>query len=188
MKYSPQIAILLLTVIVVALLVMLLKRDYTPEQETINEEVVINTPQIKEPSEQEQMEAERLRIKEAMTIHKEEIKQERRIAAIVEKPEAFTPTRIISSVGVADSVYGFEGRTPIEIEMKGDTIYQIRILSNEESPEHMDILYNGDLDKKWDGMTLREASEAEVDIVSGATFSSSAIIRSVRITAKSAIE
>ncbi len=109
------------------------------------------------------------------------------VVALVQKPKGFVPSRTISSEGVADDVSGFGGSTPVEIDMSGDTIYQVRILPNKEYPDYMNILYDGNLDKKWNGMTLREASEAEVDIISGATLSSEAIIESLRRAAKSAL-
>ncbi len=93
--------------------------------------------------------------------------------------------RKVSSASVARDVVGYEGATPVELYLDGNTIVEVRILANDESPEYMDMIYMDNLDRRWNGMSVKEAAVAPIDAVSGATFSSNAIIENVRRAAKS---
>ncbi len=105
----------------------------------------------------------------------------------VEKP-APAPKKelkVVSSAELARDVIGYEGQTPVELYIDGETIVEVRILPNSETPEYMDIIYMENLDRRWNGMSVSQAAEAAVDGATGATFTSNAIIENVRRAAKS---
>lgn len=73
---------------------------------------------------------------------------------------------------------GFHGNTPVKIYIKGNKITKIESLPNQETPAvfaRAEELYN-----KFIGKTVDEASSMTVDGVSGATYSSKALIQNVK--------
>ena len=86
----------------------------------------------------------------------------------------------ISTIGYCDDIIGFHGSIPMEINMKDGKIANIIILDNEETPDFMERVINANLVEKFYGLTPKEAVSLEIDAVSGATYSSTAIIKSVK--------
>ena len=76
-------------------------------------------------------------------------------------------------------IIGFQGPIPLAIDLKDGIIAEIRILDNVETPRYLKSVIESGLLEKFYGLSPKEASEIEVDVVSGATFSSNAIIKSV---------
>ena len=73
---------------------------------------------------------------------------------------------------------GYQGKTPVKIFIKGNKITKIESLPNQETPAvfaRAEELY-----KKFIGKTVDEASAMNVDGVSGATYSSKALIQNVK--------
>ena len=92
----------------------------------------------------------------------------------------------INTKTLCPDVEGFMGPTPVEIRIRKDTIIDIITLPNEESPSYF---YDATaLLKKWIGLTPKKGLEIEVDAVSGATFSSKALIENMRAGLKRALE
>jgi uncharacterized protein with FMN-binding domain len=83
-------------------------------------------------------------------------------------------------------VEGYIGPTPLDIRIKNDTIVDIIALNNEETPAY--FAKASSLLKKWIGHTPSEGLELEVDAVSGATFSSEALIANVKAGLEKALE
>lgn len=73
---------------------------------------------------------------------------------------------------------GYQGKTPVKIYIKGNKITKIESLPNQETPS----IYASaeELLKKFIGKTVNEASTMKVDGVSGATYSSKALIENVK--------
>jgi len=74
---------------------------------------------------------------------------------------------------------GYMGATPLEIRLKDGVIEDITALPNEETPQYFARAKKG-LFPTWLGKTAKEAKEAEVDAVTGATYSSEALIENLR--------
>ena len=92
----------------------------------------------------------------------------------------------VNTTNLCKDVDGFMGPTPIDIRIKNDTIIDIIPLSNDESPAYFRVA--SEILKKWIGLPARKGLELEVDAVSGATFSSEALIENVRAGIRKAIE
>ena len=77
-------------------------------------------------------------------------------------------------------IIGFNGNIPLEINMVDGKIASINILDNKETPGFLKKVTNSGMIEKFYGLTPREAVNLDIDAVSGATFSSNAIIKSVK--------
>lgn len=87
---------------------------------------------------------------------------------------------VINTTSIAKNVMGYGGITPVEITIENGKVTGIKALGNSESPDFFEAVIESGLLHKWDGMTLDEAIGQEVDAVSGATLSSSAVIANVQ--------
>ena len=77
-------------------------------------------------------------------------------------------------------IIGFNGVIPLEITMENGVIANINVLENKETPSFLKKVTNSGMIEKFYGLTPREAVNLDIDAVSGATFSSNAIIKSVK--------
>lgn len=87
---------------------------------------------------------------------------------------------VVSSAAYASDVQGFAGPTPLYIYIdQNGKISAIAAADNSETPSFFDRAFNT-LVEKWKGKDAQEAASAQVDAVTGATFSSKAIITNVQ--------
>ena len=86
---------------------------------------------------------------------------------------------VINTTTLADDVEGYAGPTPLKIYIKKDKIEKIEPLKNIETPKYW-ALIKRDLLNKWNGLTAKKAATQQVDVVTGATYSSEAVIENVR--------
>ncbi len=87
---------------------------------------------------------------------------------------------LINTTTLCAKYEGYNGPTPVLITLKEGKVAQVQALTNQESPAYFELLKEEKLYDRWNGLTPAEAAELEVDIVSGATYSSDAIIHNVR--------
>lgn len=89
---------------------------------------------------------------------------------------------VVCSSPYADSIIGYSGSTPLLIGISsGDTIVGIKLLANTESPGYIRKIEKKDFFKRWNGLSVKAALVSKVDVVAGATYSTSAIIQNMRI-------
>ncbi len=86
---------------------------------------------------------------------------------------------IVNTTTLTQDVIGYNGTTPLKIYIKNDKIQKIEALPNEETPGFFARVQENLLNK-WNGMTVKQAATAEVDAVSGATYSSNAVKANVK--------
>jgi len=86
---------------------------------------------------------------------------------------------IVNTTTLTQDVIGYNGTTPLKIYIKDDKIQKIEALPNDETPGFFARVQENLLNK-WNGMTVKQAATAEVDAVSGATFSSNAVKANVK--------
>ncbi len=87
----------------------------------------------------------------------------------------------VNTTELGASIIGFNGATPVEISICKGTITKIKALPNQESPRYLqEVLSSGLLDKLV-GKTVKEAKETQLDAVSGATYTSSALIENIQL-------
>ena len=75
---------------------------------------------------------------------------------------------------------GFNDFIPLEINIKAGKIESINILENKETPSFLKRVTDAGLVEKFYGLTPKQAMKLDIDAVSGATYSSNAIIKSVK--------
>ncbi|MDE7426802.1 MAG: 4Fe-4S binding protein [Muribaculaceae bacterium] len=76
---------------------------------------------------------------------------------------------------------GFNGPVPVKVYFSAEgTVDSVEALPNSETPSYFEEVVNSGLLDAWDGRTAQEALALKVDAVSGATYSSSALITNVR--------
>lgn len=88
-------------------------------------------------------------------------------------------TYVVNTTTLAKDVKGFRGNTPLNIYIKGGKVVKIEPLANHETPNFFNKVKMGLL-KKWYGMKTSKAASANVDGVTGATFSSKAVKENVK--------
>ena len=88
---------------------------------------------------------------------------------------------LVSSFLQAHKFYGYNGSTPIFIYLDNEHIVKAVVASsdNHETPSFYRDAKEGILDK-WNGMKVKDAIAHEVDVVSGATYSSQSLIDNFR--------
>lgn len=83
----------------------------------------------------------------------------------------------ISTEGMEGTIDGFAGPVPLNITIENGRISNIEVLTNSETPSFMRRAVV--LLEQWTGKTPEDALAMKVDAVSGATYSSNAIISNV---------
>lgn len=86
---------------------------------------------------------------------------------------------IINTTSLATDIEGYVGTTPVKVYIKAGKVLKVEALENEETPKYFDMVVKGLL-KKWNGLPVKTAEKSKVDVVTGATVSSEAVIENVR--------
>lgn len=93
---------------------------------------------------------------------------------------------VVYSKPASDGIKGYNGETPLLIAL--DTkkvILGVWLLANQETPKFAKRVEDAGFYKNWNGLTVKQALKKEVDTVSGATFTSNAVAKSVQAALKS---
>ena len=84
---------------------------------------------------------------------------------------------VVNTTNISRTVRGLNGPTPLKIYIKKDKITKIETLSHRETPDFFNrakaVL------KQYEGKSVKKALSTKVDAVSGATYSSKALIKNV---------
>lgn len=86
----------------------------------------------------------------------------------------------VNTQELAADVMGFNGPTPVEISICKGIITDIKVLPNQEGPRYLQRVLESGLLKGLVGKTPAEARAAKLDAVTGATYTSSALIENIR--------
>ena len=87
---------------------------------------------------------------------------------------------VLYSSPYSDNVKGFKGPTPLLIALDADgRIKNVVLLENQETPNFAQRVVDGGLYEAWNGLTPDEALNKEVDAVSGATYTSNGVKKSL---------
>ena len=84
----------------------------------------------------------------------------------------------LNTTELGKDIVGYGGTVPLEITLQDGRVKSIRALANSETPDFFTVA--SALLTKWNGKTIEDAQKMKVDAVSGATFSSKAIIGNVQ--------
>jgi len=87
---------------------------------------------------------------------------------------------VLFSSPYSDGIKGFNGPTPLLIALDAESrIKNVVLLENQETPHYAGLVVNGGLYDAWNGLTPDEALNKDVDAVSGATFTSNGVKKSL---------
>ncbi len=87
-------------------------------------------------------------------------------------------TLVVNTTSLGKDIVGYGGQVPLEVYIRDGKVTRVEALANTETPEFFKQARK--LLSRWNGLPLDEAQAQQVDAVSGATFSSRAIIGNVR--------
>ena len=87
---------------------------------------------------------------------------------------------VVNTTTIGKDVKGYIGPTPLKIYIQKNKVQKIEALKNQETPKYFAKVKRQLLDK-WNGKTVNEAMKMKVDGVTGATYSSEAVIKNVRL-------
>ena len=86
---------------------------------------------------------------------------------------------VINTTELGKDVEGYQGTTPLKVYIKDNKVEKIEFLKSTETPKYY-VKVKKALQDKWNGKKVKEAKTMQVDVVTGATFSSEAVIENVR--------
>lgn len=92
----------------------------------------------------------------------------------------------VNTTELGADVMGFNGPTPVEITVVKGVVTEIKALPNVETPRFFQFVLDSGLLGKLDGKTLAEAKDVRLDAVTGATYTSKALIENIRLGLKEA--
>jgi len=86
---------------------------------------------------------------------------------------------VVNTTTLCPNVKGYADIVPVKIYIKNGKIDKVKPLRNIETPKYWTMIMKQML-PKWEGMDVKKAAEAKVDAVTGATFSSRALLKNVQ--------
>ena len=87
---------------------------------------------------------------------------------------------VINTTTLGKDVQGFLGATPLKIYIQKNKVVKIEAMKNQETPKYFLKVKKHLLDK-WNGVKVKDAKNMKVDAVTGATYSSKAVIENVQL-------
>ena len=88
-------------------------------------------------------------------------------------------TYVVNTTTLAKDVEGYNGTTPVEVYIKKNKIVKVVPLKSQEGPKYVAKVKKGML-PKYEGMNVKKGTVADVDAMTGATFTSEAIKENVK--------
>lgn len=96
---------------------------------------------------------------------------------IITKEDGMT---VVNTTELGKDVIGYVATTPLKIYIQKNKVVKIEALKNQETPKYF-IKVKKQLLDKWNDKKVSEAAKMKVDGVTGATFSSDAVIKNVQL-------
>ncbi len=87
---------------------------------------------------------------------------------------------VINTTEIGRDIEGYQATTPLKVYIKKDKVEKIEFLKSQETPKYY-VKVKKALLNKWDGKKVKDAKTQNVDAVTGATYSSEAVIENVRL-------
>ena len=86
---------------------------------------------------------------------------------------------VVNTTTICKSIEGYNGPVPLKIYIKKNKVEKIELLKNTETPKYLAMVKKS-LMEAWNGLSVKEATTKKVDGVTGATFTSDALIQNVQ--------
>jgi len=88
-------------------------------------------------------------------------------------------TYVVNTTTLAQDVEGYAGPTPVEVYIKKDKIVKVVPLKTMDGPKYV-AKVKKDMLTGYEGKAIKKGSVADVDAVTGATFTSKAMQENIR--------
>lgn len=88
--------------------------------------------------------------------------------------------KVVYTGELGKKVIGYNGPTPLNITIQNGKIAKIEVLDNEESPRYLEKA-TSKIFPQYIGKTIKQALNLKVDAVSGATYTSNALLENIRL-------
>jgi electron transport complex protein RnfG len=88
-------------------------------------------------------------------------------------------TYIVNTTTLGQDIEGYNGPTPVEVHIKKNKIVKVVPLKTMDGPKYVAMVKKGMLNK-YEGMNVKKGTVAEVDAVTGATFTSKAMQENIK--------
>ena len=100
---------------------------------------------------------------------------------ILKDKNSITVGKAVIAQQTTSKIIGYSGPIPMVIALdKNDNVKALGLLPNDETPSFIDVLVAKGFLKKWNGLSVNQAVAMDMDAVSGATYSSTAINETVK--------
>lgn len=86
---------------------------------------------------------------------------------------------VINTTELGKDIEGYNGPTPLKVYIKKNKVERIEFLKSAESPKYYAKVKKTLVDQ-WTGLKVKDALTQKVDAVTGATYSSDAVIQNVQ--------
>lgn len=96
---------------------------------------------------------------------------------IITKEDGMT---VVNTTELGKDVVGYVATTPLKIYIQKNKVVKVEALKNQETPKYF-VKVKKQLLDKWNDKKVSEAAKMKVDGVTGATFSSDAVIKNVQL-------
>jgi electron transport complex protein RnfG len=87
---------------------------------------------------------------------------------------------VVNTTTLGKDVQGYAGTTPVKVYIKKNKVEKVEFLKNQETPKYFTRVKKA-LQGKWDGLKVKDAAALKVDGVTGATFSTDAVVKNVQL-------
>ena len=91
----------------------------------------------------------------------------------------------VYSKPASDGIKGYNGETPLMIAFdRSKKIISVELLANSETPRFVKTVQDAGFFKSWNGLSPKSAAKKQVDAVSGATYTSTSVAKSLQAAMK----
>lgn len=91
----------------------------------------------------------------------------------------------VYSKPASDGIKGYNGETPLLIALdKNKKVLSVELLANSETPQYVQRVKAAGFFKSWNGLSPKAACKKKVDAVAGATYTSTAVTKSLQAALK----
>ena len=87
---------------------------------------------------------------------------------------------VINTTSLSKDIVGYSDATPLKIYIKKNKVVKVEALKNMETPKYF-VKVKNQLLTKWNDLKVTDAQKQKVDVVTGATLSSDAVIKNVQL-------
>jgi len=87
---------------------------------------------------------------------------------------------VINTTELCKNVEGYNGPTPLKVYINKNKVERIEFLKTQETPKYYAKVKKV-LTDKWNNLKVNDAKKLQVDAVTGATYSSEAVIKNVQL-------